>query len=232
MKADYLRLRAERAWPFARSLVIACTLSALTGCVASHSVSCTASRTADAELNTLNCVALWQRNDSQYLSSAAYWLRLLDCTATLTPEQTAAQLHKETRHREPWAQRLRSAWLQSRQPLSLAERRSQLAGLNKDQTAWPYPLRPLFRLWLATQQDRVRQAEQEQAARQQQKKLENALSEARRQQSRLQQQLDSTRRKLKSLTDIEHQLSHRPALMSSPADTPPAARTVAEPLAE
>ncbi|SUB83426.1 hypothetical protein [Pragia fontium] len=150
---------------------------------------------------------IWKGQDDETNSNSLYWLRLIDCTRSLTLSQ--ARIQSYSYEITKWDGVLKRAILLSRLDAAHSERRNALEQLKNYRAMYPANVYPLILLWNDEQtlelnlfDERARHQRLKESSDTQIEAMHNQLQETK-------HQLNETTRKLENLTDIERQLSSR-----------------------
>lgn len=151
-----------------------------------------------------SCPDIWQVQGREITNNPLYWLRLIDCSHSLTGQQDYQQV-------TDWQQAFKQGIMLAQMKSSPAQYRQFLKQLGELSVEMPAVVWPLFQLWRDEQSKQLDLIQERANYRKLQQATDNELDSLRRQLQVSQKQLEETVRKLESLTDIERQLSTRKA---------------------
>lgn len=169
------------------------------------------------DYRTASCDSIWFNQESEALSNALYWLRVMDCADRLTKAQARAQARSLSG--DGWANAFRQSLLIGNAEPTAAERRQILSRMDGYRMTMPGSLRPLLQLWREQQMLTISLQDERSRYQRLQESTDAQLDTMREGQSRLQHRLEDTTRKLENLTDIERQLSSRKQMQGEMQDS-------------
>ncbi|AFJ46121.1 putative alpha helix protein [Shimwellia blattae DSM 4481 = NBRC 105725] len=156
---------------------------------------------------TVGCTRIWQLAEPASENNPLYWLRAMDCARSLSPAEARVIAH---RHEEPtWQEAFRRGILLADARITPQERQRYMTTLDATADSVPPHVQPLYQVWRAGQQLQLKLVAERGRYNKLRQTTDTELEGMRVQQTHLQSQLEATTRKLKSLTDIERQLSTR-----------------------
>ncbi|WP_434524240.1 two-component system QseEF-associated lipoprotein QseG [Photorhabdus asymbiotica] len=153
------------------------------------------------------CDLIWDLETPQSIENALYWLKMIDCSNSLT----LAKARNIAKHITPvtWDSAFKQSILLNSARPTLAERRKMVENLNKYRLKFPTSLRSLLQLWREQQVQQIAVTEERARFQKLQVDTDNKIDRLRESRARLEFELQETSRKLENLTDIERQLSSR-----------------------
>lgn len=155
----------------------------------------------------VDCEQIWTFDTRAAIDNPLYWLRAMDCAQRLSPAEARAEARRWPGSN--WHDRFKQAVLLNNGKVSPFERHQYLQRFDDVDDDYPAAVRPLITVWREGQGALLQLSAERTRYSNLQQSNDAQLELLRQQQTSLHHELVQTQQKLKSLTDIERQLSSR-----------------------